>query len=468
MLTEQMVAPPAIRPITPPYQRSAEPDHFAALRAREFARLDADGHAYLDFTGSALYPDSLVVAHMAMMRESVLGNPHSESRASLASTALIAEAKARVLQFLDADPGEYTVVFTANASAALGLVAEGFRFGPRAPLVLTTDNHNSVNGIREYARRAGAPVHYLPTNGQLRLDHPEERLAALPRAERGLFAYPAQSNFSGVRHPLSLVREAQAIGCRVLLDAAALVPTSRLSLRAVPADFVALSFYKIFGYPTGVGALVARRESLAELRRPWFAGGTVDFVSVQHGIHALREGAEGFEDGTANFLAIGAIPAGLAFLDQVGLERVERRTTWLAMRLIRELEAFRHVNGAPLVRVYGPKTDDRRGATVAFNLLDQSGLVIPYATVEERCRAARVSVRGGCFCNPGASEAAFEFPAALTERCLRETRAAGWSIPRFAECMRGWAVGAVRASFGVPSDTRDLERLLAVVETFRI
>jgi selenocysteine lyase/cysteine desulfurase len=223
----------------------------------------------------------------------------------------------------------------------------------------------------------------------------------------------------------------------------------------------------MFGYPTGVGALVARRESLAELRRPWFAGGTVEFVSVQHGIHALREGAEGFEDGTANFLAIGTIPAGLAFLDRVGVERVERRATWLALRLIRELEALRHRNGAPVARVYGPTTGERRGATVAFNLLDQGGLVTPYETVEERARAARVSVRGGCFCNPGASEAAFQLPAALTERCLRETHAAGWSIPRFAECMRGWAVGAVRASFGAPSNGGDLDRLLAVVESFR-
>src|SRR5205085_6847584 len=128
----------------------------------------------------------------------------------------------------------------------------------------------------------------------------ECRLAELPRprAGKGLFAYPAQSNFSGVRHPLSLVRYAQARGYRVLLDAAALVPTSRLSLRAVPADFVALSFYKMFGYPTGLGALIARHDALDRLRRPWFSGGTVEFVSVHHAAHLLKDGVEAFEDGT--------------------------------------------------------------------------------------------------------------------------------------------------------------------------
>src|SRR4029079_1116253 len=120
------------------------------------------------------------------------------------------------------------------------------------------------------------------------------------------------SNFSGVRHPLSLVRRAQELGHHVLLDAAAFAPSQTLRLRACAADFVALSFYKMFGYPTGVGALIARREALAALRRPWFAGGTIAYASVQLGRHHLRPGHEGFEDGTANFLAVAALDAGFA------------------------------------------------------------------------------------------------------------------------------------------------------------
>jgi selenocysteine lyase/cysteine desulfurase len=268
-----------------------------------------------------------------------------------------------------------------------------------------------------------------------------------------------------VKHPLSLVQTAQSLGYRVVLDAAALLPTARLSLREVPADFVALSFYKMFGYPTGVGALVARRSALEELRRPWFSGGTVEYVSVQHGTHALREGAEGFEDGTADFLAIGAVPAGLSFLESLGLANIDRHATGLAMALIDELRALRHRNGRPVVRLYGPLDDEARGATVAFNVLDESGAVVPYAAVEDRARLARVSVRGGCFCNPGASEAAFGFPAELTARCMASTHASGWSIPRFAACMGGYAVGAIRASFGMASNASDVRRLVRVVES---
>jgi selenocysteine lyase/cysteine desulfurase len=446
---------------------------FAEIRAKEFGRLDAGGHTYLDFTGSALYPDRLVAEHAAMLRGAVLGNPHSESPASLASTALITEARARVLRFFDADPEEYVVCFTANTSGAIHLVGSSYAFGADAPFIAAVDNHNSVNGVREYAARAGAPVHQLPLDAELRLHDVASRLELLRQTHvgAGLVAFPAQSNFSGVQHPLALVRKARSLGYTVLLDAAAFVPTSPLSLRAVPADFVVCSFYKMFGYPTGIGALVARREALARLKRPWFAGGTVEYVSLQHDSHLLRDGAEGFEDGTANFLGIGAVVQGLDFLDEVGLPDIKRHTSALARMLVEELRALTHPDGAPLVHVYGPADHYDRGGTVAFNVLDQQGTPLPYDVVEARARAARISVRGGCFCNPGASETAFEFVPERVAVCLEESRRTGWNLGDFAERMRrreaSRAVGAVRASFGIPSRASDVARLVELVGTMR-
>lgn len=64
------------------------------------------------------------------------------------------------------------------------------------------------------------------------------------------------------------------------MDAAALAPTAVISLSDFPIDAMAVSFYKMFGYPTGVGALVVKKSFLAQLQRPWFAGGTVDVVQV--------------------------------------------------------------------------------------------------------------------------------------------------------------------------------------------
>ena len=444
-------------------------EFFAELRAREFSRLDRRRQAYLDYTGSGLYPESLLERHVALLRGQVFGNPHSRHEPSATSTDVLAAARAAVLAFVDADPADYGVVFASNASAAIKLVGESYPFADGGAYVLASDNHNSVNGIREFARRAGTPFTYLPLDDELRLEPVEPVLRDAAHRAGGrprLFAYPAQSNFSGVRHPLDLVESAKALGYDVLLDAAAYVPTSRLSLRRVPADFVAISFYKVFGYPTGVGALVARHSALARLRRPWFAGGTVDFVSVQNDMHQLRPGPEGFEDGTPDFLGLSGVEMGLAFVAQVGMDRLAAHVHAMGAELLRALTALRHANGEPLVDVYGPRTMDRRGGTVAFNVRDRAGRPVPYAVVEDRARAAGVSVRGGCFCNPGAGERAFGLPAEAAARCFSET-ADGFTLERFAACMGpDTAVGAVRASVGMATSADDVQRLAAVVESF--
>src|ERR1035438_5195940 len=131
----------------------------------------------------------------------------------------VRKAKRRTLEFLDADPAEYDVIFTANASGAMRILAEAFPFESGSRLVLTADNHNSVNGLRIAAKNRLAEVEYVPLEAQLTSEDPRPYLRTAHGAS--LFAYPAQSNFSGVQHPLRWIREAQSAGYRVLLDAAA-------------------------------------------------------------------------------------------------------------------------------------------------------------------------------------------------------------------------------------------------------
>lgn len=400
------------------------------LREREFARLG--DHAYLDYTGSALYAESQLRAHHQLLASGLFGNPHSDSASSRASGDIIDRARHRVLAFFDVDESTHDLVFTANATAAIKLVAEAYLFAPGTSCVLSADNHNSVNGIREYARRAGAELRILPLDAELRLEHPLDHLGHGP----GLLAFPAQSNFSGVRHPLTLVAVAQNRGFDVLLDVAAFAPSHSLSLRECPADFAALSFYKLFGFPTGLGALIARREALAKLRRPWFSGGTIEYASVANNTHQLRPDHEAFEDGTAHFLGIAALEAGFALLDEVNMLRLSAHVCKLTHVLLEELSAMPHVT------IYGPPSCCARGGTVAFNV---DG--VPYAEVERRAREAGVSLRGGCFCNPGAGERAF-------------------GIIGSAEAKQTF--GAVRMSVGLANTIRDVERGLDVVTSLGV
>ncbi len=424
---------------------------FARLRSREFSRLDRAGCTYLDYTGSALYPMSLVRRHLRLMTGAVLGNPHSESGPSRASTEAIERARRLTLRFFDADPAVYDVVFTANASGAIRLLAEAFPFTAGSRLVLTADNHNSVNGLRVAARRRRAVTSYVPLDRELRGADPRTWLTPPPCPS--LFAFPAQSNFSGVKHPLEWVSDARGRGYHVLVDAASYAAANRLSLAEVPADFVAVSFYKLFGYPTGVGALVARHDALACLRRGYFAGGTVQFASVQNRLALARRGAEGFEDGTPNFLAMPAVCDGLRWLERMDLRAIECHVSSLTSTLLDELESLKDA-----VEVYGPCDMRSRGGTVAFNIR-RHGSVLAYEAVEAAARRRGIAIRGGCFCNPGAAEHAFEFPRTRARDCLRR----GFSIDRFRACMPGRPVGALRASVGVATNLADVERLVEFI-----
>jgi molybdenum cofactor sulfurtransferase len=131
------------------------------LRTAEYSRLDAGEHVYLDYTGGGLYAQTQLEQHQEMLRSHVFGNPHSSNPTSLAATKLVDAARAYVLKFFHASPDEYDVIFTQNASGALKLVGESYPFNPGSQYLLTFDNHNSVNGIREFAHARRAKVTYI-------------------------------------------------------------------------------------------------------------------------------------------------------------------------------------------------------------------------------------------------------------------------------------------------------------------
>ena len=314
---------------------------------------------YLDYTGGSLHAESQVREHARLLGEHVYGNPHS---ANPSSAEIDAPGRAhprggpRVFQRRRQLHGRLHAERIGRAQARRARHTRSHR---EARLLLSADNHNSVNGIREFARARGAAVDYAPlTVPELRFDEPalDRLLAGADPACANLFAFPAQSNFSGVRHPLELVEAGRRRGWRVLLDAAAFVPTNRLDLAAVAPDFVTVSFYKMFGYPTGVGCLLVRNDALDCLHRPWFAGGTVNFATVQGRHHVLSPREAGFEDGTLDYLGIPAVAIGLAHIERIGIETIQTRVRCLTGWLLAELLALPTATAAR----WSASTDRRR------------------------------------------------------------------------------------------------------------
>jgi selenocysteine lyase/cysteine desulfurase len=134
------------------YPEYVETSKLDELRATEYSYLDERGDVYLDFTGAGIAAGSQVRAHAARIGAACFGNPHSQNPTSSASTRFVEQVRAAVLQHFNTTHDDYAVIFTPNATGACRLVGGAYPFRRRSRLVLTADNHNSVNGLREFAR----------------------------------------------------------------------------------------------------------------------------------------------------------------------------------------------------------------------------------------------------------------------------------------------------------------------------
>lgn len=205
-------------------------------------------------------------------------------------------------------------MFTSNATQAVKLVAETFTFnckestnensnkGNRTKetghFVYLEDNHTSILGMRTYAKNFLAITQEEAF--EIFSKKFEEKQTKTSLHLNSLFAYPAQSNFSGTKYPLEWIEKTQkgqinnfkevvSKNWYCLLDAACFVSTSKLDLSLYKPDFVPVSFYKIFGFPTGIGALIVKNTSGEILRKKYFGGGTVFLAASLDGTVVHRK-----------------------------------------------------------------------------------------------------------------------------------------------------------------------------------
>jgi selenocysteine lyase/cysteine desulfurase len=133
--------------------------------------------------------------------------------------------------------------------------------------------------------------------------------------------------------------------------------------------------------------------------------------------------------------------------------------TSLAGWLIDELMALQHSNGRPLIRLYGPASTERRGGTVTVNFYDPEGRLMDWRWVEQQANRVNISLRTGCFCNPGAGEVinglTAEDMAPYFQNHDRMT------FEEFITVMDGKAAGAVRISLGIVSNFSDVAHMVA-------
>ncbi|KAH8891010.1 PLP-dependent transferase [Thozetella sp. PMI_491] len=476
----------------PPYSRPVE-----VIREEEYPHMN--NGIYLDHSGATIYAKSTVNGFAERMRTSLLGNPHSANEPARVSGEMVDEVRAKTLQFLGADPEHFDLVFVANATAAVKLVADCFRDLAEKTRSRSfwygyhRDCHTSLVGVRELTY-GNHKCFESDRDVDVWLDNPHEARLGIHRPSGlGLFAYPGQSNLNGRRLPLSwshrLRNSRHMQNTYSLFDAAALAMTSPMELvfadpDAAP-DFTAVSFYKVFGFPD-LGGLVVRKDSghILALRK-YFGGGTVTMVSAIGAIWHKSKGLEtkideaggsaahgskysihdGVEDGTLPFHSILALGEAIDVHKRLygSMDNVSRHTSHLSRRLYLEISRLKHGNGQAACRIYNDDRDAfgdsrRQGATIAFNMLRPDGTHVAYSDVEKMANEQGIYVRSGGICCPGGLFTALGYEPWELDRAKSAGHHCGSDG---LSLINQLPTGVVRASLGAMSTSRDVDAFVS-------
>ncbi|XP_001870735.2 molybdenum cofactor sulfurase 1 [Culex quinquefasciatus] len=450
-------------------------DEEAAAIEREFTRLK-DKH-YLDHAGATLYAESQIRAVHDLLTANMFGNPHTSHQTG----QLMDEVRRRVLRFFNTDSSEYSLIFTSGATASLKMVAENFTFraadsaeGDEGAFVYLRDNHTSVLGMRAIV--GTSRIHPLERENFVR--HLKVSARSSQR-KPSLVVFPAQNNFNAAKYPLELIEEIRENGLvgydddkfYVCLDVASFVSTNFLDLDRYKPDFVCMSFYKIFGYPTGLGALLIRKGSEDLLDKKYYGGGTIQIVMSGKNLHRKHvKPSDRFEDGTQPFLSIIALLEGFNTIQRLippsngyrSMERVSKHVFNLAKYCYHQLGELVHANGAKVIHFYMDsrfESRDRQGGIVTFNVLKDDGSYVGYAEFARIALKHDVYLRAGCFCNSGTCQRQLK----LSDEGLLEYFKMGKICGDDNDMIDGHPTGTVRAAFGYMTKPENVDRLVEMI-----
>ncbi len=395
----------------------------AAVRAHfDLAR---SGRIVTNNAASTQPPDDLLDLFRSLVPE--YENVHrGQSAASVRTTELFESSYDTIAGWLNA-PSRRSIATYRNTTEAINAVMYSllteFRDGDNVVTTMLEHNSNFVPwyGLcREILPRFGRTVEcriarFDPGTGELDLDH----LASLVDCRTKLVCCTGASNFLGTKPPLAAVRAIARqsgyvqpdleLGSRLLVDAAQLVPSSHVDVRALDVDYLAFSFHKFLA-PFGVGVLYAREHLLERSlpflyggdmvasgrvsparvnwnELPWkYAAGTPNILGVITSAQALRFAAD--------LVAAPGDPAYFGSAAQIPRDVVRRTMSAIGdhTRTLTDL-ALRRLSAIPGMTIYGPRDARQRSPLVAFNVAGWDPLDLATALNQ-----AGVESRAGCHC----------------------------------------------------------------------
>jgi cysteine desulfurase/selenocysteine lyase len=315
---------------------------------------------YLDNAATSQTPERVIDAISHYYRHYNANVHRGIHQLSQEASIAYEEAHDRVAEFLGAK-GRKEIVFVKNTTEAMNLVAYAWglnELGPGDEVVLTEmEHHASLVTWQQIARKTGAEVRYVPIDERGYLDMEAARELITDDTEMVSFVHV--SNSLGTVNPArELTEVAHDHDALAFVDAAQSVPNRPVDVGEIGCDFLAFSGHKMCG-PTGSGALYGRRE-LLESMEPYLYGGEM-ILRVTYEDATWNELPWKFEAGTPSIAQGIGLAEAVDYLEDVGMERIQRHEESLAEY------AYDRLTEGDDVEVYGPPGDDR-GGLVGFNV----------------------------------------------------------------------------------------------------
>jgi cysteine desulfurase/selenocysteine lyase len=325
---------------------------------REF---DGQQLVYLDNGATSQTPDQVIDAMSDYYRQHNANVHRGIHQLSQEASIAYEEAHDTVAEFVGAD-GREEMVFTKNTTDAENLVAYSWglsELGPGDEIVTTQmEHHSSLVTWQQVGRRTGADVKYVPITdeGYLDMDAAEELITD----DTQMVSVVHVSNTLGTVNPVAELADlAHDHDAYVFVDGAQAVPTRPVDVKAIDADFYAFSGHKMVG-PTGIGGLYGKQDILEAMQPYRYGGGMIRKVTFEE--TSWHDLPWKFEAGTPAIAEGVGLAEAVEYLEDVGMENVQRHEERLVGYALDELSAFDDIE------IYGPSNAEDRTGLVSFNL----------------------------------------------------------------------------------------------------
>lgn len=341
------------------------------------------GVIYLDSAATTPTPEPVLEAMLEYYREYGANIGRGVHRAAKRATEDFESSRDKIARTIGAESGE--IAYTKNTTEALNLIARGLDLEKGDKVVATIfEHHSNLIPWQRLEREAGIELEIVHENSECIID-----TSAIERAideNTRLVTMPHISNALGSRQPVEEVGKiARENDVLFSLDAAQSVGHMPVDVDEIGCDFLAAPGHKGLLGPQGTGFLYIRKDLLDEVEPMLYGGGIVR--SVREHECELVDPPQVFDAGTPNIPGIIGLGRAAEYVMEIGLDRIEKRERKLVDRML-EIDELNEV------KVYGPKSPEKLGGVVSFNLEGMD----PHEVSSVLDEVADIATRSGHHC----------------------------------------------------------------------